>query len=180
MATLEDLPQEARDELALLARELSDDPTTRRKFLALAREKRPNMPMPELDIDERMAVIQKTADDRVAAIEAKISNKEMHEELDRRRDGLITSGMAKDRAEVEAIEKIMLENGITNHEAGAKYWDWMKQAAVPTAPAYNRNFIDPGTRVQLKEYWKNPTMAARDEAQRAFTDFRKNPKIAGM
>lgn len=179
MATLEDLPQEARDELAMLARELSDDPTTRRKFLALAREKRPNMPMPELDIDDRMAAIQSEADKRVAALEAKISDKDMREELQRRRDNLIATGKAKDAADVEAIEKIMLEKGIQNHESAAEYFNWMQQAAVPTAPAYNRNVIDPNTRVQLKDYWKNPIMAARDEAQRAFTDYRKNPKIAG-
>jgi len=42
MASLEDLTPEARDELALLARELSDDPETREAFLRLTKKRRPN------------------------------------------------------------------------------------------------------------------------------------------
>lgn len=179
MATLEDLPQNARDELALLARELSDSPDTRKAFLALARKKRPDMPMPELDIEDRIAGIEKSANDRVAAVESKLAEKDMRAELTRRRDALKASGKAGSDADIEAIEKLMLEKGIQNHETAADYFDWMKQAAAPTPVAYNRNVFDTDTRDKMKPYWKNSVTAARDEAQRAFTDFRKNPRVAG-
>ena len=179
MASLEDLSQDTRNELAALARELSDNPKTRKQVLALTREVKPDMPMPELDIDDRISAIQKSADERVAAIESKLSEKDMREELKRRRDALKASGKASSDEDIEAIEKVMLDRGIQSHETAAEYWDWMKQAAAPTPVAYSRNVIDGAAKTQLSAYWKNPVHAARDEAAKAFTDFRKNPRIAG-
>lgn len=179
MATLEDLPQNARDELALLARELSDSPDTRKAFLALARKKRPDMPMPELDIDDRLSASEKASSERIATLEGKLAEKDMRAELQRRRDAIKASGKASSDADIEAIEKLMLEKGIQSHDTAADYFDWMKQAAAPTPVAYNRNVFDTDTRDKMKPYWKNSVTAARDEAQRAFTDFRKNPRVAG-
>ena len=179
MASLEDLPQGTRDELALLARELSDNPATRKKFLALTREIKPDMPMPELDIENRISAIEASANDRVSKLEGQLSEEAMRKELQRRRDALKASGKASSDEDIEAIEKLMLEKGIQSHETAADYFDWMKQAAKPSPVAYNRNVIDPGAKTQLSPYWKNPVNAARDEAQRAFTDFRKNPRLAG-
>lgn len=180
MATLEDLGSDARDELALLARELSDSPETRKEFLRLAKMKRPNMPVPELDLDERMNQVTNTSDAKLAALEAKLAEKDMRAELERRRRSLKEKGLAKDDEDVTAIEKLMLEKGITSHDTAAEYHKWMSQSATPTPPTYNRNVFDPNTRRDLNPYWKNPVTAARDEAAKALTELRKNPKIVGF
>lgn len=179
MASLEDLPQGTRDELALLARELSDNPATRKKFLALTREIKPDMPMPELDIEDRLTAAEKASGERIAKLEGQLAEEAMRKELKARRDAIKASGKAASDEDVEAIEKLMLERGIQSHETAADYFQWMKQAAAPTPVAYNRNVFDTDTREKMKPYWKNPQTAARDEAQRAFTDFRKNPRVAG-
>ena len=51
--SLEDLSYEARDELALLARQLAENPKTRKAFLRLTKEAKPDMPIPELEIPRR-------------------------------------------------------------------------------------------------------------------------------
>ena len=50
--SLEDLSLEQRDELAALAKTLADNPQTRKDFLRLTKTARPDVPIPELDIDE--------------------------------------------------------------------------------------------------------------------------------
>ena len=180
MATLEDLDSGQRDELALLAHELSSSPETRKEFLKLAKSKRPNLPVPELELDERLTQATSTADAKIAALEAKLAEKDMRAELERRRQTIKQKGLAKDDEEVTAIEKLMLEKGITNHDTAAEYHKWMSQTAAPTPPAYNRNVFDPSTRRDLNPYWKNPVTAARDEAAKALTELRKNPKIVGF
>ena len=46
--SLEDLSQEARDELAMLAKKLADNPKTRENFLRLTKEINPDLLMPAL------------------------------------------------------------------------------------------------------------------------------------
>lgn len=175
MASLEDIgSQEARDELALLAHKLSINPKTRKEFLKLAKQENPEMPVPELILEDNIDQLRKDSDDKIAKLEAKLSEKEMREELGRRR-----SKLGRSDEEIEQIEKLMLEKGIQSHETAADYFDWMKQAATPTPVAYDRNVLDTDTKSRLLPFMKNPVHAAREEAGRAFADLRKNPKLAG-
>jgi hypothetical protein len=50
--SLEDLTPEARDELALLAKQLSENPETRKDFLRQVKKVKPEMPIPELEIED--------------------------------------------------------------------------------------------------------------------------------
>lgn len=178
MATLEDLDAPARDQLALLARELSDNPETRKGFLGLARKINPNMPAPELDLDARMDAVVKAADERVAKIEGTLIERDMRAELDRRRQDLIKNGKAANLDDVMAIEKIMIDKKISDHDSGADYWNWMNQAATPTPPSYDRQFMNKTAQDTLKGYWKNPAQAARTNAAAAFDEIRRGRKLA--
>lgn len=173
MATLEGIDASARDELALLMLDLSNTPKTRKQVLQLTKEVRPDTPVPELDLEERIAAATKESNDKVAALEAKLGERDMRAELNRRRQAL---GRSED--EVAAIEKIMLDKKISDHETAAEYYDWMRQAAPPTPATYDRQFLDKGSRDVLKDYWKNPTQAARDIAAKSFEDFRRGRKSA--
>jgi hypothetical protein len=86
-------------------------------------------------------------------------------------------GLASSDEDIEQIEKVMLENGITNHEVAAGYWDWMKQSAEPTPTGYNPSAV---SKFDLNKYYKNPVGAARDEASKALADLRRNPKPIGF
>lgn len=174
--SLENLSDESRDELAIIAKALADNPATRKQFLRLTKTIRPDVPMPELDIEETVTNAAAEANKRVAELEAKIRDKELMDDLNARRQKLMKKGLAKED-DIEEIEKVMLEKGITNHEAAAEYWQWMKQSAAPTPTGYNPNVIN---KFDLKPYWKNPVTGARDEAAKALAELRKNPRPIGL
>lgn len=175
--SLEDLSIEQRDELALLAKEMSDNPATRKEMLRLTKKLRPNLNIPELEIEDYTEKKVSKAEERVEMLEAKLREKEALEELQKRRDRLIKKGLAQSDDDIEQIEKIMLEKKISDHETAAEYFDWMKQAAEPTPSGYNPS---PLKGFNLSEYWKNPVTGARNEAAKALQELRKNTRPIGI
>ena len=179
MASLEDLPVDVRDQLALLAKELSDDPKTRKQFLRLAKEKRPNIPFPEIEIEDQTNEALSKAMKELDDVKGKLMERDAQADLDKRRAKLISSGKAASLEEVDAIEKVMVDKKIADHDVAADYWRWMNQAATPTAPNFHTGLMDKSARDQLGKFWKNPTQAARDEASAAILDFRRaNGRVA--
>jgi len=175
--SLENLSLEARDELAALAQTLAENPDTRKDFLRMTKKVKPDLPIPELDIEDYTHKAVSRSEDRVQALEAKLREKEAMEELQKRRQSLMKKGLISNEAEVDDVEKIMLERGITNHETAAEYHQWMKQAAVPTSTGYNPSAVK---QFDLNKYWKNPAAAARNEAMNALNDLRKPQRPIGL
>lgn len=175
--SLENLSLEARDELAALAQTLAENPDTRKDFLRMTRKVKPDLPIPELDIEDYTHRAVSRSEDRVQALEAKLREKEAIEELQKRRQSLMKKGLISNESEVGDVEKIMLERGITNHETAAEYHQWMKQAAVPTSSGYNPSAVK---QFDLNKYWKNPAAAARNEAMNALNDLRKPQRPIGL
>lgn len=175
--SLEDISLEQRDELALLMKELAENPATRKEALRLTKKVRPNLPIPELELEDYTEKKVTQAEDRVAQLEAKLKEKESLEELQKRRDKLIKKGLAQSDEDIEQIEKIMLEKKISDHETAAEYFDWMKQAAQPTPTGYNPS---PLKGFDLNSYWKNPVQGARNEAAKALQELRKNTRPIGI
>jgi hypothetical protein len=175
--SLEDLTPEARDELALLAKQLSENPDTRKDFLRQVKKMKPEMPIPELEIEDYTRNAVQHANDRVAQLEARLREKEALDELNSRRNKLKAKGLIDRDEDIEEVEKVMLEKGITNHEAAAEYWRWMQQSATPTPTGYNPSAIN---KFDLSRYWKNPVAGARDEAAKALNELRKNPRPIGL
>jgi hypothetical protein len=175
--SLEDLTPEARDELALLAKQLSENPETRKDFLRQVKKVKPEMPIPELEIEDYTRHAVEKANDRVAQLEARLREKDAMDELNKRRSKLKAKGLIDTDDQIEEVERVMLEKGITNHEAGAEYWRWMQQSAAPTPTGYNPSAIN---KFDLSKYWKNPVAGARDEAAKALNELRKNPRPIGL
>lgn len=175
--SLENLSLEARDELAALAQTLAENPDTRKDFLRMTKKVKPDLPIPELDIEDYTNKAVNRSESRVQALEAKLREKEAIEELQKRRQSLMKKGLISNESEVGDVEKIMLERGITNHETAAEYHQWMKQAAVPTSTGYNPSAVK---QFDLNKYWKNPVAAARNEAMNALNDLRKPQRPIGL
>ena len=175
--SLEDLTQEARDELALLAKQLSENPETRKDFLRQVKKVKPEMPIPELEIEDYTRNAVGKANDRVAQLEARLRERDAMDELNSRRNKLKSKGLIDNDDDIQEVEKVMLEKGITNHEAAAEYWRWMQQSAAPTPTGYNPSAIN---KFDLSKYWKNPVAGARDEAAKALNELRKNPRPIGL
>jgi hypothetical protein len=175
--SLENVSMEARDELAALAQQLADNPATRKDFLRMTKKVKPDLPIPELDMEDYTHSAVSKSEQRVQALEAKLRERDAVEELQKRRQSLMKKGLIASEDEVKDVEKIMLERGITNHETAAEFHQWMKQAAVPTSSGYNPSAVK---QFDLNKYWKNPVNAARDEAANALRDLRKPQRPIGL
>lgn len=169
MSSLEDVSPQQRDQLALLSKNLSDDPSTRKEFLKLAKRINPGLAVPEIEIEERTNKVLETIQRENEDLRNSLKDRERREDLDKKRQSLIKRGLAGSDEDVADIEKVMLEKHIPDHETGAQYWAWMKQAAVPTPTGYNPSAI---SKFNLSQYMKNPTMSAREEASKALQDLR--------
>jgi hypothetical protein len=174
--SLEDLDLDARNELASLARTLAENPSTRKDFLRLTKRIKPGMPIPELEIEEATTHAVSAAYRKVEELESKLRDRDAIEELNSRRQKLMRSKGVKEN-DIEEIEKVMLDKGITNHEAAAEYWQWMKQSAAPTPSGYNPSAMN---KFDLSKYWKNPVTGAREEAAKALAELRKNNRPIGL
>ena len=175
--SLENLSLEARDELAQLAQTLAENPDTRKEFLRMTKRVKPDLPIPELDIEDYTNRAVNKSEERVQALEAKLRERDAVEELQKRRNSLMKKGLIANESEIDDVEKIMLERGINNHETAAEYHAWMKQAAVPTSSGYNPSAVK---QFNLGAYWKNPSAAARNEAMNALNDLRKPQRPIGL
>ena len=181
MASLEDLTPEARDELALLARELSDDPETREAFLRLTKKRRPNLTIDSIDLKDEMARKLDEERNRVDQLEGKLRERDALDSLKERREKLLKTGKIQSEEEIEEVEKVMLEKKIHDHDTAAEYYKWMKQAATPTPSAFeSRNVLNEQARNTLSGFFRNPVGHARDEAAKALNELRKNPRPIGF
>ena len=175
--SLENLDPSARDELAALAQQLAENPETRKDFLRMTKKVKPDIPIPELELEQTVNRAVSQADQRVQQLEAKLREKEAMDTLEKRRHALLEKGLIESKDDIKAVEKLMLERGITNHETAAEYHKWMKQAAVPTSSGYNPNAVK---QFDLGRYWKNPANAAREEAVKALNELRKPTRPIGL
>jgi hypothetical protein len=175
--SLENVSLEARDELAALAQQLAENPATRKDFLRMTKKVKPDLPIPELEIEDYTQRAVNKSEERVQALESKLRERDAIEELNKRRSSLMKKGLITSEDEVKDVEKIMLEQGITNHETAAQYHQWMKQAAVPTSSGYTASAVK---QFDLSKYWKNPAAAARNEAMNALSDLRKPQRPIGL
>lgn len=181
MASLEDLTPDVRDELAQLARELSENPETRETFLRMTKKVRPNVTIDTIDLKDEVSRVMDDSNKRVETLENRLREKEALEDLERRRRRLMANGKAKSEEDIAEIEKVMLEKGITDHDTAADYHNWMRQASKPTpVRSFSANVLDESARGTLEKFWKNPAMAARDEASKALNELRKNPRPIGL
>jgi len=178
MSSLEDLSPEARDELALIARQLAENPATRNDFLRMTKKVKPDITIDTIELEDKFEARQQQNNARIEELQAKLMEKEALETLEKRRQALIKSGKAQTDEDVEKIEKIMLEKGIQNHETAADYWQWMNKASEPTGQSfYNPSVLNEAARDTLANFWKNPQRAARDEAAKAMQELRKGTRI---
>jgi len=175
--SLENYSPEAIEELAALSKRLSEDPATRKDFLRLTKRVHPDLPVPEIEMEEAVNQRASAAEQRVAQLEAKLKQREVRDELMKRRNALKEKGYAQSDEDILEIEKLMTEKGIANHETAADYWQKSRETAVPTPNGFPQPVM---SRFDIKGYMKNPVGAARENAAAALAELRKNPKPIGL
>lgn len=138
---------------------------------------KPDLVIPELEIEDHTSSAVMRVQQELEQMRAEKVAQEARNELNERRMKLMKKGFVQSEEDIDEVEKLMLDKGITNHEAAAEYWQWMKQAAVPTPTGYNPSAV---AKFDLGKYYKNPIMAARDEASKALNELRRNPRPIGL
>ena len=166
--SLESLTSDARDELAALAKALAENPKTRKEFLKLTKTAHPDLPVPEIEIEEQTNRAISAQEAKIAALEARLREKEAKEELSRRRNTLKEKGFAENDDDIKMIEK-----SINNHETAAQYIMQEKQLDRPT-PVFNGSTII--NKMGVQNFLKNPVAAAREQAAQAFNELRGNSR----
>lgn len=182
MSSLEDLSPDARDELALIARQLAENPATRNDFLRMTKKVKPDITIDTIDLEDKFSAQLMQRDEQVNELRAKLMEKEALETLKERRQSLLEKGKVSTKDDIEKVEKIMLEKGINNHETAAEYWAWMNKSQEPTSSQnlYSPNVMNQQARDTLSKFWSNSKVAAREEAAKALDEIRRNPKAIGI
>lgn len=155
MTTLEDgqappadIPDEQTRELARLARALANNPETRMTFLRMTKKIDPATPIPELDVLDRVQGAVKPHLEKLEALEKKLLEKEVMEKVSAKRNALRESGHTQ--ADIDAIEKIMVEKQIPDHATAAEFFKMQRQVAQPT-PAHLQVTRLPVDKAAIKE-----------------------------
>ena len=174
--SLENRSFDERDSLAELSKKLADNPKTRKAFLRLTKEVNPELNIPEIEIEDSTSSALLSMKKENDSLRNKFREREALDDLEKRRNNLMKKGLAKSDDDVAAIEKVMLEEGITNHEAAARHWAWMQQAAAPTPSQFHTN-VAKNQGWDLSRFSKNPIGTARDVAHEALAELRKNRPI---
>jgi len=174
--SLENMSFDERDSLAELSKKLADNPKTRKAFLRLTKEVNPELNIPEIEIEDSTSSALLSMKKENDSLRNKFREREALDDLEKRRNNLMKKGLAKSDDDVAAIEKVMLEEGITNHEAAARHWAWMQQAAAPTPSQFHTN-VAKNQGWDLSRFSKNPIGTARDVAHEALAELRKNRPI---
>jgi hypothetical protein len=175
--SLENLSLEARDELASLMQTLAESPDTREDILRLTKRVKPNLNIPEIDLKDRTNSELSKMREENEALRNEFRARDAKADLDERRKALVKKGLAQSDEDIQAIEKVMLEKKIADHETAAEYHQYMKEAAKPTPTGYNPSAI---RGLNLNQFWKDPRGAAQQEAVKAFQDLRKPQRPIGL
>jgi hypothetical protein len=168
---------ETRDELASLMQTLTESPDTREESLRLIKKVKPGLNIPEIDIKDSTNLALQQVRQENERIRAELKSRDAQAELEKRRKTLVKKGLVSNEDDIEAVEKIMIEKGIPNHETAAEYHQFMKQAAKPTPTGYNPSAV---RQFDLGKFWKDPRGAAQQEAVKAFADLRKPQRPIGL
>jgi hypothetical protein len=130
----------------------------RKEALQLTKKINPAFRSPELEIDERIEAATSKLHEKNVELEKQILGERIERSRQEKARDLKAQGF-----DIEAVEKVMTDNGISNYESAVKL---MKAEAVlaPAAPPPRSNAQMP---TNFRDIQKNPTAWAREEASKA-------------
>ena len=177
MATLEGMSSEAIANLAQLSNTLANNPETRHAFLGLVKKADPSVSIPEVDMPIHMAAQLKERDDKMAALERRLLEKEALENVMNLRSGIVKKGLVSE-SEVAEVEKLMLERGISSHETAAEFYASQKKSATPTPSSGGYN-VQTMPKIDAKQFGGNLKQWGRATAAQVIDDMRAGRIVAG-
>ena len=161
-----------------LIADLASDPSTRPAFLRMVKQKNPDLIIPELEQEERLAKLKEEMTAENQRLAQQIRDRDTLDELNKRRADVVRSGLISED-ELPEVEKLMQDGHATSHEAAAKMFAYDKLSRVQPAATEpmtrQRAFVG----ADLKEWMADPDGTALKTAEQALREFRGLP-AAGM
>lgn len=161
MAGLEGLDAQAIGQLALLAKELSDNPKTRERFLGMTQEVVPDLSLPELELTRKMNVALAERDKKIDEMREQLQESSLRNEWKTQREEWKAQGFSND--DIKQVETLMVEGGIADKDKAAEYFRWQKQAKE-ASERQAQGARNPEIMGQFKDFFKNPKQTARATA----------------
>ena len=170
-----DYTPEQLAELGQVMLELSTSPKTRITTLESIKSIKPELSIPELDARMRAEEALKPMQARLEEMEKREREREVAERVAAGRKAALKVEGVKS-ADLEAIEKLMVEKHIPSHETAAELFAAQNRVAVPTT-----SHMRPPGRFEtqklpnaetLKEFGGNLRAYQRDQAYRAIDELR--------
>jgi hypothetical protein len=134
--SLEGKTQEEIAALAELALQISSNPKTRAGFLNLSKQNNPDASIPEVDIPIQVNKMMEAGLTRLAAAEKEVNDMKTERAILAKREALLSNPeitkLGVERSDLPAIEKLMVEKHIPDHETAAEFYALQQRAAEPT------------------------------------------------
>lgn len=142
------------------------------KQLRILREENPEMAIPELDTEERIAAEVNPLKEENRKLREDMEKANQLNALEKKREKLKLAGHSDE--EIKQIEKIMVEKGIGSHETAAEFH---RLNSAPAAPTPNPGFKSSRVEVPAHEgLAANPAQWARETAASVLNEFAKAKK----
>jgi Spy/CpxP family protein refolding chaperone len=148
-------------ELAQLLLDMTSNAESRDALLPHIRKARPGLPIPELDLQDKIKAHTDAQSERIKALEDQLAKSRIQAQIEEGRRKVISAGLV-DESEISDLEKLMTEKKIADHEIAARYRHSERMSATPTP--------------SIAKFNANPF----EDAQKTVTDYFKNPKSALM
>jgi hypothetical protein len=160
--------------LAELAMQLSSDPKTRQGFLHLSKQANPTANIPEVDIPMQFRQVLDRGQKRLEELEKQVQEDRLEKSIEAKRRALITAGKASTK-DLDAIEKIMVEKHIPDHETAAEFYALQQKSAEPTPDITMQKNLKESVQPQmdLKPFNGNINDWARATAKNTLDEIRK-------
>jgi ribosomal protein S20 len=172
--SLEGMSQEAINGLALLAKGLSQNQTTRGEFLRLTKTANPDLNIPEVDIPLQMQGMMEAERKKREDLENKIRETEVRDQIKERRENLMRDKKLSFE-QVQEVEKMMTEKGIVNHDTAADFYMSQQKSAAPTpSTGFGVNTVP---KIDAKDFGGNIAQWSRNEAANLIGDIRSGKVV---
>lgn len=168
--SLEGMSADQINGLALLAKNLSDNPETRNDFLKMTKKANPSMSIPEVDIPLNMEAMLQTERTERGKLEKELLKDRVERDVEKRRASLMADKGLSEK-DVGEVEKLMVEKGIASHETAADYYKMQQQSARPT-PSFTGHGSHQLPKVDTKDFGGNMAQWSRNEAAKTIHDIR--------
>jgi DNA-binding protein H-NS len=154
------LEQSTIEELAKLSIDLFNSPETKSAVLPLLKKVRPGLALPELDLQEQIGSATAEMSKKIQELQEKLARSETENQIREKRDALINKGLAS-REELPEIEKLMVEDGISDYEKAAKYHRATQTQSIPTPTPFRKPFEDAKT--SAADFFKDSRSALKKQ-----------------